>query len=146
MKDDLPVKTHVRDDEISGEWDSDNQQWWNQYMASADNEIAVAPGPAVEQTPVPADVGPLPKQADLEAELKASYELDPACDYAFQPRWLCEAEAGALARRARAVAAGDGSESAGRSWRKSPAGFSQWRDDVAKERNLPAVRPQSAHR
>jgi len=77
MRDDLSLQAHVRDDEISKEWDGDNQQWWNQYMASADNEIAVASGPSVEQTPVSSDGGPLPKRADLEAELTASYELDP---------------------------------------------------------------------
>jgi len=77
MSRDPSLKPHDRAEEISGEWDHDNQQWWNQYMASADNEIAVAPSPLVEQTPVPADVAPLPKLSDLQAELNATYELDP---------------------------------------------------------------------
>jgi hypothetical protein len=77
MKDELPLKAHNRAAEIAGEWGHDNQQWWNQYMASADNEIATASGPAVEQTPVPVDAETLPKLVDLEAELNASYELDP---------------------------------------------------------------------
>lgn len=85
MTDKLPLNAHVRDDEISREWDHDNQQWWNQYMASADNNIAVATGLAGDQTPVPADGAPIPmpmpvpvpKLAELEAELNGSYELDP---------------------------------------------------------------------
>jgi hypothetical protein len=77
MTDDRSLKAHDRDEEVSSEWDHDNQQWWNEYMASADNEIAVASGHSAEQTPVPADVGALPKPADLQAELNASYELDP---------------------------------------------------------------------
>jgi ectoine hydroxylase-related dioxygenase (phytanoyl-CoA dioxygenase family) len=76
MTDELPLKPHNRAEEIASEWDHDNQQWWNEYMASADNEIAVASGPSAEQAPVPADVGALPKPADLQAELTASYELD----------------------------------------------------------------------
>ena len=71
------LKPQDRAEEISGEWEHDNQQWWNQYMASADNEIVVAAAPSVEQTPAPADAGPLPGPADLQAELNASYELDP---------------------------------------------------------------------
>ena len=77
MTDDPSLKPHDRAEEISGEWGHDNQQWWNQYMASADNDVALASGPSDEPAPVPADVGPLPKPADLEAELNASYELDP---------------------------------------------------------------------
>jgi len=77
MTDDPSLKPHDRAEEISGEWGHDNQQWWNQYMASADNDVALASGPSDEPAPVPADVGPLPKPADLQAELNASYELDP---------------------------------------------------------------------
>jgi ectoine hydroxylase-related dioxygenase (phytanoyl-CoA dioxygenase family) len=77
MTGDPSLKPHDRAEEISGEWGHDNQQWWNQYMASADNDVALASGPSDEPAPVPADVGPLPKPADLEAELNASYELDP---------------------------------------------------------------------
>jgi hypothetical protein len=37
----MPIRTLAdRAEEILGEWDHDNQQWWNQYMASADNAIA----------------------------------------------------------------------------------------------------------
>ena len=71
------LKPQDRAEELSGEWEHDNQQWWNQYMASADNEIVVASDPSAEQTPVPAQVGSLPTPADLETELNASYELDP---------------------------------------------------------------------
>ena len=77
MTGDPSLKPHDRAAELSGEWEHDNQQWWNQYMASADNEIVVAAAPSVEQTPAPADAGPLPGPADLQAELNASYELDP---------------------------------------------------------------------
>lgn len=76
MKDDLLVKVHGRDDELAREWDGDNQQWWNQYMASADNEIASTAGPQVEQPAVPSAGGPVPKRAELEAEFSTSYELD----------------------------------------------------------------------
>lgn len=77
MSDGPSIKPHDRAEEISGEWEHDNQQWWNQYMASADNEIAVAPGPSVEEPSVLAHTGPLPTPADLQAELNASYQLDP---------------------------------------------------------------------
>jgi hypothetical protein len=77
MTGDPSLKPHDRAEEISGEWGHDNQQWWNQYMASADNDVGLASGPADEPGPAPADVGPLPKPADLQAELNASYELDP---------------------------------------------------------------------
>ena len=77
MSGDPSLKPQNRAEEISGEWEHDNQQWWNQYMASADNEIVVAPGPAAETAPLPVDVGSLPTPADLQAELNASYELDP---------------------------------------------------------------------
>jgi len=77
MTDDCSFKPHDRAEEIAGEWDHDNQQWWNQYMASADNEIVVASGPAVEPNSLCGDVGPLPKPADLNSELNSAYELDP---------------------------------------------------------------------
>ena len=76
MNDDLRVKVHGRDDELAREWDGDNQQWWNQYMASADNEIASTAGPQVEQSPVLSAGGPVPNRAELEAELSTPYELD----------------------------------------------------------------------
>jgi hypothetical protein len=71
------LKPQDRAAEISGEWEHDNQQWWNQYMASADNKVTLASTSADELARVPADVGPLPKPADLQTELNASYELDP---------------------------------------------------------------------
>ncbi|MFT7138324.1 MAG: ectoine hydroxylase-related dioxygenase (phytanoyl-CoA dioxygenase family) [Candidatus Azotimanducaceae bacterium] len=77
MADDPALKPQNRAEEISGEWEHDNQQWWNQYMASADNEIVFTPGPSLELPHVPEHVGPLPKLADLHAELNATYELDP---------------------------------------------------------------------
>jgi hypothetical protein len=83
MSGDPSLKPRDRAEEISGEWDHDNQQWWNQYMASADNAIAVAAGSSDESALVPADVGPLPKLPELHAELNASYELDPLAIEAF---------------------------------------------------------------
>jgi len=77
MSGDPSLKPQDRAEEISGEWEHDNQQWWNQYMASADNEIVVASGSAAEPAPLSADVRSLPTPADLQAELNASYELDP---------------------------------------------------------------------
>jgi|AntAceMinimDraft_5_1070358.scaffolds.fasta_scaffold02704_9 ectoine hydroxylase-related dioxygenase (phytanoyl-CoA dioxygenase family) len=77
MADDPVLKPTDRTEEISGEWKHDNQQWWNQYMASADNEIVFASGASFKQTHVPERSGPLPKLADLQTELNASYALDP---------------------------------------------------------------------
>jgi len=77
MTDDRSLKPQNRAAEVAGEWDHDNQQWWNEYMASADNNIVVMADSAAEQTAVPADVQVLPEPADLQAELNASYELDP---------------------------------------------------------------------
>ncbi|MFT4874978.1 phytanoyl-CoA dioxygenase family protein [Congregibacter sp.] len=77
MADDPTLKPQDRAQEVSGEWEHDNQQWWNEYMASADNEIVFASDHSIEQTQAPKDVGPLPSLADLQAELNASYELDP---------------------------------------------------------------------
>ena len=33
MTDEPSFKPQDREEEISGEWKHDNQQWWNQYMA-----------------------------------------------------------------------------------------------------------------
>ncbi|MFK7830608.1 MAG: phytanoyl-CoA dioxygenase family protein [Congregibacter sp.] len=77
MKDDLPLKAPVREEEISREWGHDNQQWWNQYMASADNEITVATGGAVGTTTAAMTPASLPTLIGLEAELKVPYDLDP---------------------------------------------------------------------
>ena len=77
MSANLSLKPRDRTEEISVEWEHDNQQWWNQYMASADNDVGLAPGPADEPDFVRTDIGPLAKPADLQAELNASYELDP---------------------------------------------------------------------
>ncbi len=74
---DNSLKPQNRAEEIASEWDHDNQQWWNEYMASADNDIVGASDPSVKQSPIPADVGALPQPADLQAELNACYELDP---------------------------------------------------------------------
>jgi hypothetical protein len=49
MTGDPSLKPHDRAEEISGEWGHDNQQWWNQYMASADNDVGLASGPAVRR-------------------------------------------------------------------------------------------------
>lgn len=82
----LPLRDHDRHDEVSNEWDHDNQQWWNQYMASADNALAVAPAttPADGLTPDAGEVGALPDAAELAAELNAPYQLDPLAIERFQ--------------------------------------------------------------
>ena len=50
MTDESALKPQDREAELSGEWTHDNQQWWNQYMASADNRNCSAlPEVAVEQ-------------------------------------------------------------------------------------------------
>ena len=49
MTDEPTFKPQDREEEISGEWKHDNQQWWNQYMASADNEIVCASDSSVEE-------------------------------------------------------------------------------------------------
>jgi len=77
MTDEPTLKPQDREEEISGEWKHDNQQWWNQYMASADNEIVCASGSSVEKNESPEHLESLPKMADIQAELNASYELDP---------------------------------------------------------------------
>jgi ectoine hydroxylase-related dioxygenase (phytanoyl-CoA dioxygenase family) len=77
MSANLSLKPLDRTEEISGEWDHDNQQWWNQYMASADNDVDLASVPVDEPDLVRTDIGPLAKPADLQAELNACYELDP---------------------------------------------------------------------
>ena len=38
MTDEAKLKPHDREEEISGEWKHDNQQWWNWYMTLAENE------------------------------------------------------------------------------------------------------------
>ncbi len=77
MKGDFPLQNPLRGDEISREWDHDNQQWWNQYMASADNEMDALSGPAIDLPSVPPADGPLPTLSQVDEELNASYELDP---------------------------------------------------------------------
>lgn len=76
MSKDLPLKAHDRNHEIAGEWDHDNQQWWNQYMASADNHIVATADATSEEALPPAYTGPLPTSAELTAELNAAYSLD----------------------------------------------------------------------
>jgi len=77
MTDESALKPQDREAELSGEWTHDNQQWWNQYMASADNRVACTPEVAVEQNEAPKYIGSLPTIYDLQNELNASYELDP---------------------------------------------------------------------
>jgi ectoine hydroxylase-related dioxygenase (phytanoyl-CoA dioxygenase family) len=77
MTNDHQLKPKDRAQEISGEWEHDNQQWWNQYMDGADNEIALAPGSSAGETAEPEDIVALPNMADLQAELTTPYKLDP---------------------------------------------------------------------
>ena len=65
MTDEPTLKPQDRKEEISGEWKHDNQQWWNQYMASADNEIVCTSVSSVEKIDAPEHVGSLQKMADL---------------------------------------------------------------------------------
>lgn len=79
------IKPRDRAEEVAGEWDHDNQQWWNEYMASADNDIGVATDPTDLTDPAElaaasaaAANAAQPAQPDeLAAELTASYDLDP---------------------------------------------------------------------
>ena len=71
-----------RAQEVAREWDQDNQQWWNQYMASADNEIVAAGARSSEPAP-PGFSGPLPTADALGAELESSYSLDPSAIESF---------------------------------------------------------------
>lgn len=77
MKDDLLSQANARDDGIAGQWDRDNQQWWNWYMATADNDIAVAADAAAEPASVSCNDAPIPTLDELRVELNASYGLDP---------------------------------------------------------------------
>ncbi|MGI9307785.1 MAG: phytanoyl-CoA dioxygenase family protein [Gammaproteobacteria bacterium] len=76
------IKPRDRSEEVSGEWSHDNQQWWNEYMASADNEIGTGDDKSNDITADPVDEAAAPitqpaKPAELTAELNASYDLDP---------------------------------------------------------------------
>ena len=96
MTDEAKLKPQDREEEISGEWKHDNQQWWNQYMASADNAIVSTSGSSAEKNHSPEYVGSLPKVADLQAELNA---LSSACrsatfgnDPTYSGEWFFSAE------------------------------------------------------
>jgi len=84
MKRDLLPDSNARDDSVAEEWEGDNQQWWNWYMASADNDIVV-PGRAEEQ-PVDAvvSVTSMPSPQQLQRELNATYPLEPAAVQRFK--------------------------------------------------------------
>lgn len=58
-------------DHVDVAWDRGNDQWWDWYMSLADNPPA--DGPPVE-VPPPYE-GPLPSDAEVEAELAQPYEL-----------------------------------------------------------------------
>ena len=81
MKRDLLSKSNARDNSVAVEWEGDNQQWWNWYMASADNDI-VMPDNSVEEPADAADAADaavsLPSPKELRRELTASYFLEPA--------------------------------------------------------------------
>ena len=78
MKDNLLSEANSRDDGITGQWDRDNQQWWNWYMATADNDISLSSGPVDEPLLVSSDGESMPTPEQLRVELNASYALDPA--------------------------------------------------------------------
>jgi len=77
MANDSPLKAHDRATEVANEWSHDNQQWWNQYMAGADNDSVAPPSTRAKQPLARADSAPLPDAHALRAELNSHYELDP---------------------------------------------------------------------
>lgn len=78
MKRDLLSKSNASDHSVAVEWEGDNQQWWNWYMASADNDIVV-PDNSVEEPANAADAAvSLPSPEELGRELTAAYSLEPA--------------------------------------------------------------------
>ncbi len=59
------------DTDVSGQWDQDNQAWWDWYVSLADNEA----GPvALESAPPLPDVA-LPTDAEVMAELATPYPV-----------------------------------------------------------------------
>ncbi|MFT7387207.1 MAG: ectoine hydroxylase-related dioxygenase (phytanoyl-CoA dioxygenase family) [Candidatus Endobugula sp.] len=87
MNDKPSVIAPVQNDELSTEWDRDNQQWWNEYMVSADNQIMLDNASEIEAAMGPVDIAPvsayehqpvsMPNLDELEAELITPYTLDP---------------------------------------------------------------------
>ncbi len=75
MKHDFLSKSNARDNSVAEEWEGDNQQWWNWYMASADNDIVV-PGDSAEE--LAKTVESLPSAKALKRELTTPYSLEPA--------------------------------------------------------------------
>ena len=71
----LLSEANARDEGVGVEWQGDNQQWWNWYMACADNAVAAAP--VAPEPPPRANDAPLPTPEALERELRSSYPLAP---------------------------------------------------------------------
>ena len=80
MKRELLPESNARDDSIATEWKGDNQQWWNWYMASADNNIAGSDTGAASSIPdqTSATEEARPSSEELEHALTTPYPLDPA--------------------------------------------------------------------
>jgi len=74
----LLSESNARDDSISAEWEGDNQQWWNWYMAIADNNIVVPADPDEHAASSVSAAPSLPSTEELKRELSSSYALEPA--------------------------------------------------------------------
>ena len=70
-------KAQQKSEDVTTQWDQDNQQWWNWYMTLAENEhdqmnAAVKPAIAGVQAPIEIDES---KAAQIEADLSIPYKL-----------------------------------------------------------------------
>ncbi len=77
MKKELLAPANAQSEGVSTEWAGDNQQWWNWYMASADNDGVVGPTSREAAQPNPASAAAIPNLDDLESELSSPYPLAP---------------------------------------------------------------------
>lgn len=78
-------EAHAGHEEITVEWDQDNQQWWNWYMSLAENDPSdtgsISPADAIveaEEVEIPAGV-----IADLDAHLAEPYDVPQEAVAAF---------------------------------------------------------------
>jgi hypothetical protein len=77
MKKELLAPANAQGEGVSTEWAGDNQQWWNWYMASADNDGVVGSTPREAAQPIPASEAAIPNLDDLDSELSLPYPLAP---------------------------------------------------------------------
>ncbi len=78
----LLSKKHADTDDVGIEWDADNQQWWDWYMSLAANEDGLSNATLTEVNP-PEDA-PIPKESDLDQQLRDPYTLTPQQIESFQ--------------------------------------------------------------